>query len=191
MRTLLLCAPCGSSTSLEQRRLNAIRLVKQGHRPAKVARDLGVSAAAVSQWVKAYEKGGRRALIAKAHRRGRAKLSAKQEQWLSHRLRQGPYGRPGRWTTSRVQHEIKRELGIELERTSVWRLLRRLGCRCFRPEHKPTQEELERWREEVQAEARRTVGDDVTLTEMLLAAGKLPMPSSKSTWVPSEDVTPC
>ena len=49
----------------ETRRLKAMQLLKSGKNQTQIATELGVSCAAVSQWVKAARLGGKAALEAK------------------------------------------------------------------------------------------------------------------------------
>jgi transposase-like protein len=54
----------GTGKELEARRLWAIDLLQQGYKGCEVARALGVTPGAVSQWKSQWEQGGRAALSA-------------------------------------------------------------------------------------------------------------------------------
>lgn len=71
----------GLRKDAERRRMRAMTLLDQGRLlQAEVARQLGVTPSAVSQWVKARNQGGEEALRAKPHPGPRPKLNARQLQ---------------------------------------------------------------------------------------------------------------
>ena len=57
--------PKGSPAVLEQRRRNAVAMLKQGMKPSVVAKALNVSLVSVGRWKKTLEDGGVKALAAK------------------------------------------------------------------------------------------------------------------------------
>ena len=121
---------------LEQRRLKAARLLKQGVPEAEVARRVGVHRQSVNRWARQLEQGGRRALK-RAPRAGRPpKLTAADRQRIVQGLKRGPealgYG-TGLWTAWRVADLIERECGVKYSTVHVWRLLRDLGWTPQRP----------------------------------------------------------
>ena len=95
----------GSPKELEQRRLRAMALLDQGWSQADVARHLGVTQGAVSQWKKRYQRDGLEALKAIPHPGPRPKLTAKQREQL------------GRLLLIGKRHATLQEL---LERGSEW-----------------------------------------------------------------------
>ncbi len=101
---------------LEERRLEAVRLLKQGQlKQSESARKLGVSRAAVSQWKGRLSENGRTAL----HRRNSSgrpcKLSTERKKELWRILAQGAT-KSGfdteRWTLSRIQQVSKQEFKV-------------------------------------------------------------------------------
>ena len=50
--------PSGSPQELEQRRLRAVRLLKEGFSPVEVARQIGVDRRSVRRWKAAARSGG-------------------------------------------------------------------------------------------------------------------------------------
>ena len=54
--------PVGSAAELEKRRKDAVRRIRAGERVTDVAKDLGVSRVAVSNWKKAASEGGIRSM---------------------------------------------------------------------------------------------------------------------------------
>ena len=142
----------GSAEQLQARRLQAIGLLEEGHSQVEIAQKLGVSSAAVSQWKKAHAQGGADALLAQVHPGPTPKLSAKQCQRLVGYLQQGPrrHGWPtDLWTLPRIAELIARKFGVEYDQSGVWRLLRRLGWSCQKPERRARERDqatIDQWR---------------------------------------------
>jgi transposase len=121
---------------LEQRRMQAARLLRQGVEQAEVARRVGVHRQSVSRWAGQLEKAGR-AGLKRAGRAGRKpKLSPADLKRMEQRLKQGPEAlgyATSLWTSHRVADLIERECGIRYSATHVWRILKQLGWSCQRP----------------------------------------------------------
>jgi len=143
----------GSAEQLQARRLQAIALLEEGHAQVEIARRLGVSSAAVSQWKKAHAQGGTDALLAQVHPGPTPKLSPKQCQQLVGYLRQGPrkHGWSTElWTLPRIAELIARKFGAQYDQSGVWRLLQRLGWSCQKPERRAREHDqaaVDRWRQ--------------------------------------------
>jgi transposase len=122
--------------ALERRRMQAARLLEQGHSEAAVARQLGVHRQSVNRWAKALGAAGRRGLR-RAERAGRPpKLSAGELVRLEQCLKQGPeqFGYlTGLWTLARVGKLIEQQYGVRYDLSQVWRILRKLNWSCQRP----------------------------------------------------------
>jgi len=121
---------------LEQRRLQAARLLRQGLPEAEVARRVGVHRQSVNRWAERLARGGRQALK-RAPRAGRPpQLSAADRQRIVQGLKRGPealgYG-TGLWTAWRVADLIERECGVKYSTVHAWRVLRALGWTPQRP----------------------------------------------------------
>jgi transposase len=90
--------------------------------------------------------------MAQVHPGPAPKLSPKQQERLVVFLRQGP--RKHGWTTElwtlpRIAELIARKFDIQYDQSGVWRLLRRLGWSCQKPERRARerdQEAIDRWR---------------------------------------------
>jgi transposase len=142
----------GSAEVLQARRLLAISLLEEGCSQSEVARKLGVSPSAVSQWKQAHAQGGNDALSAQIHPGPTPKLSPKQRQRLVELLRQGPrkHGWSTElWTLPRVVELIARKFAVEYDQSGVWRLLRRLGWSCQKPERRARERDqsaIDEWR---------------------------------------------
>src|SRR6202035_1835125 len=122
--------------ALEQRRMEAARLLRQGLSQSEVARELGVHRQSVSRWARELGESGVRGLR-KAERTGRpAKLSPAQLRDLERALKRGPeaFGfASGLWTASRVRDLIEYRTGVRYHEDHVWRILRKLKWSCQRP----------------------------------------------------------
>jgi transposase len=121
---------------LEERRMEAARLLEAGVSQSEVARRLGVHRQSVIRWERARARAGR-AGLKQAGRAGRKpKLSAEQLRGVERALKRGPeaFGyTTGLWTAARVRELIERETGVRYHEAHVWRILRQLGWSCQRP----------------------------------------------------------
>jgi transposase len=140
--------------ALEQRRLQAADLLRQGVSQSEVARQVGAHRQSVSQWAEALREKGRKGLR-KAARAGRPpKLNGEDLKRIERGLKRGPeklgYG-TSLWTSARVAHLIEEECGIRYASGHAWRILRQLGWSCQRP----TGRALERDEEKIRAWKRK------------------------------------
>lgn len=142
----------GSAEQLQARRLQAIALLEAGCSQSDVARKLGVSPSAVSQWKQAHAQGGNDALVAQVHPGPVPKLSPQQCRRLVELLKQGPrkHGWSTElWTLPRIAELIARKFAVQYDQSGVWRLLRRLGWSCQKPERRARErdgETIDQWR---------------------------------------------
>lgn len=141
-----------SRKDAEQRRLRAMTLLEQQFSQSEVARQLGVTPAAVSQWVKARRRDGPEALKAKIHPGPKPKLTARQLKRLEKLLLQGPT-RHGfatdLWTLPRIAKLIQQTFGVHYDPSGVWHVLVRMGWSCQKPERRARErdeEAIETWR---------------------------------------------
>jgi transposase len=127
----------------EGRRLRALELFLRGWRARDIADALGVSEAAVSQWLKRFrEQGGKRALRNRSKSGRPPRLSPEQLKALEELLEQDPtsFGFTGRfWTGKRVATMIRRTFKISFHPDSATRLARRLGFSFQKPAQRATQ----------------------------------------------------
>lgn len=120
----------------EGRRLRAWALHQQGWTQKDIAAALGVSAGAVSQWLKRGRTGGVEQLRRQPPPGAQPRLSLAQLTHLRDLLAQGAeaFGFIGAvWTSKRVAAVIKRFLGVTYHRAHVSRLLRALGFSVQKP----------------------------------------------------------
>ena len=122
--------------ALEQRRMEAARLLQKGYSQSEVARRVGAHRQSVSQWARQLQQGGRRALK-KAGRAGRKpRLSGQDLRRIERGLQQGPQAlgyETNLWTSARVAHLIEQACGVQYDASQAWRILRQLGWSCQRP----------------------------------------------------------
>jgi transposase len=121
---------------LEQRRMEAARLLRAGISQSEVARRLGVHRQSVIRWQRVLARTGP-AGLKKAGRAGRKpKLSVQQLAALESTLRGGPEAvgyASGLWTLGRVRQLIEQQSGVRYNPSQVWRILRQLHWSCQRP----------------------------------------------------------
>lgn len=139
----------------EGRRLRAWELFQQGWTAARIAAALGVSRAAVSQWLSRARVGGLEALRARPRPGAMSRLTGEQRRSIPELLRHGAEAHGFRgdvWTCARVSEVIAREFGIRYHKAHVSRLLKRLDWTPQQPITRATQRDevaIERWRNEV------------------------------------------
>jgi transposase len=138
----------------EARRLRAWELTQQGWSQRAIARALGVTEGAVSQWLSRARAGGVAALRHRAPPGATPKLTAEQRAALPGALAKGAehYGFLGEvWTGRRVAAVILRVYGVRYHRAHVSRPLRRIGWSAQKPVRRASQRDeaaIERWRAE-------------------------------------------
>jgi transposase len=137
----------------EERRLQAWNLHEQGWKQKDIARALGVTEGAVSQWFKKAKAQGREALRHQPPPGAQPKLSPEQRAQLPGLLRQGAeaFGFRGQvWTTARVAQMIEQQFGVKYHRAHCSRLLRDLKWSPQKPIQKATQRDeaaIQVWKE--------------------------------------------
>ena len=135
--------------ALEQRRMEAARLLEKGYSQSQVARRVGAHRQSVSQWARQLDQGGRRALK-KAGRAGRKpRLRPEDLRRIERGLKRGPQARgyeTSLWTSWRVAHLIEQECGVKYHPSQAWRILRQLGWSCQRPVERAWEREEEKIR---------------------------------------------
>jgi len=113
-----------------------MELLDAGLGPAEVARRVGVTRSAVSQWKKRRACKGRESLAAIRHPGPTSKLTDAQTRRLLRKLLKGARAAgfaTELWTLSRVAELIRRDFGAKYEPSGVWRLLRRADWSCQKP----------------------------------------------------------
>ena len=138
----------------EWRRQRAWELAQQGWWQKDIAAALGVSCAAVCQWLKRAREGGEAALRTRPRPGSPPKLTAAQKAQIPHLLAQGAEAHGYRgdvWTARRVADLIQRTFGVRYHPDYVGQLLRQAGWSRQQPHRRPTQRDeraIQRWYEE-------------------------------------------
>src|SRR4051812_23207935 len=116
--------PIGSAQELERRRRLAVERVRQGEKPAVVARVLGVNRDSLCRWRRMAERGPD-GLAAQRHPRRIRRLSGEQLRQLETLLQAGAeaHGWPNDlWTAARVGQVIHKHFGVEYHPAHVGRI---------------------------------------------------------------------
>ena len=152
---------CSANAWKEARRLRAWQLKQKGWSQRQIAEALGVSEAAVSQWVKRVRAGGPEALRHRPPPGAPRRLTAEQLTWLPALLQRGAeaYGFQGQvWTCGRIAAVIQLEFGVTYHPAHVGRLLK---ATCWSPQ-KPARRARQRdeaaiahWRQETRLALKR------------------------------------
>lgn len=122
---------------LEAIRIRAVRQVERGESPEVVIKALGMTRGCIYKWIAKYREGGTEALKAKPLSGRPLKLTGPNLRWIFRTVTtknplqlQFPYAL---WTREMVKELIARKYGVQLNVTSVGRLLKKLGLSCQRP----------------------------------------------------------
>jgi transposase len=143
--------PAGSPKELEQRRVRAIALLKEGVAPVAVAQRLGVDRRSVRRWKAAHRTHGASGIQAKPAPGRPSALSEKQKRRLERLLLNGAAagGFPSDlWTCPRVAQLIRRRFAVDYHVDHVGRLLHALGFSPQKPERRAIERDepaIERW----------------------------------------------
>jgi transposase len=138
----------------EARRLQAWHLRQKGWTQRQIAEALGVSEAAVSQWVKRARQGGPQALRHHPPSGAPRRLAAEQLARLPDLLHRGPeaYGFRGQvWTRGRVAAVLRLEFGVSYHPVHVGRLLKAIRWSPQKPARRACQRDeaaIAHWREQ-------------------------------------------
>ncbi len=139
----------------EGRRLRAFELKQEGWNQREIARALGVTEGALSQWMKrAREEDGVEALRKRTSPGAPPRLNEEQRVHLKELLARGApaHGFRGEvWTCERVAQVIRKEFGVVYHPAHVSRLVRALGLSLQKPMRRANhrdEEAIRRWKEE-------------------------------------------
>ena len=126
-------------SGMEERRFEAIKLLKQGYSQVEIARKFDVTPAAVNIWKKKHEADGKKALRAIPHSGRPNKLDENQREELTEFLDQGALAcgfETDDWTCQRVQQLICEQFDVDYHVDHLSRLLRELGYSAQRPKQR-------------------------------------------------------
>lgn len=151
----------------EELRRRAVSMVQKGVPPTEVADLLGTSIRSVFHWMARYRSGGWHGLRTGSRSGRPAKLDAADMRYIYDTVTEGDPRQEGfpfaLWTLKMIGSFIRRELGVELSRWSISRLLKQMGLSVQRPVWRSWQQDAEavkRWQSRqfpaLRAYARRT-----------------------------------
>ncbi len=145
----------------EARRLRAWELKEKGWSQKAIAEALGVSKAAVSDWMRCGREGGPEALRTQPKSGAPRRLTDEQWARLPALLKQGAehFGFSGEvWTRRRVASVIEREFGVRYSLTQVGRILKAVRWSSQKPVERAEQRDeaaIEHWRSETWPELQK------------------------------------
>ncbi len=145
----------------EARRLRAWDLRVEGWLQSDIAKALGVSGGAVSQWMKRGREGGREALYAVPPPGRPCRLSKEDLAELPRILTRGAAAHGFRgdvWTLGRIAKVIKREFGVSYHKDHMSKVMKVIGWSCQKPKRRATQRNeaaIKAWRDERWPEIKR------------------------------------
>lgn len=123
---------------MAERRAEGVRMLGSGKKTqAQIARDLGVSEAAVSKWNKELQEKGSDALKLRKASGRPPKLNQEAKKQLAEKLKQGAIvaGFPTeQWTQARVKKVIEQEFGAIYHQNYISRLLDEMGWSVQKPD---------------------------------------------------------
>jgi transposase len=147
--------PQGSADKLEYRRLQAIRLIKDGRGMSEVMATVGCAKSSLSRWRKTYRKKGADGLKPKTASGRPLKITQIQQRKLLRLLTQGALKAgysTDLWTTGRIAALIKRHFGISYHSDYIGPLLRNMGWSWQKPERRAIQRDedaIEHWKKKI------------------------------------------
>jgi len=131
--------PSGNPEALQKRRERAISLLRNGHQPVDVARQLGIDRRSVRRWNAAYRRNGLSGIQSRPNTGRPTALNSGQKTKLQQLLIQGASNQgyeSDLWTCRRIRTVIQSKFGINYHPHHMCRLVRSLGWTPQRPERK-------------------------------------------------------
>jgi transposase len=120
-----------------ERRQEGIRLLEKGQSQAEIARQLGVSPAAVCVWSQKLKKHGKESLAMQKATGRPPSLTKANKAELEKILKAGADAagfESERWTQKRVRQVIEQKFGVQYHRNYIGRLLHDMGWSVQKPE---------------------------------------------------------
>lgn len=145
-----------SSESREQkeiRRFRAATLFQKGVHQAEVARQLGVTPAAVHGWYHTWKKQGKSGLRSKGHPGFSSQLTDADRKKMKRAILQGArkFGYDtDLWTLERIGTVMKQVTGKSFGHTWIWRIILSLGFTSQKPERRSRERDeqaIREWKE--------------------------------------------
>jgi len=128
--------PFGTSQQLARRRQRALNLLRQGHTPTAIAKQVGATPQTVCRWHREAKHPRRKA---QRNPGCPSRLSATQLRRLLSALKRGASVQgyaEDYWTLDRITHLIWNLFRVRYRSSGVWYLLQRLGWSCQKPQRR-------------------------------------------------------
>ena len=122
--------------ALERRRFRAIKLHRKGFSQYQIAKQLGVSFEAVSNWVELYKQQGFKGLKTQGQPGPKSPLTDNDRRKLKAAILKGPQSfgyDTGIWTLRRIAAVIRELTKTTFKTTQTWRIVTSLGFSCQKP----------------------------------------------------------
>jgi transposase len=177
--------------TLEVLRMRAVDRIAAGASPAEVAQTLGLHRGSVYRWWAKHRQGGKEALAAKPVPGRPATLTDEQLARLADIVaHKDPLQLAfdfGLWTTDMIATVVYREFGVRLHRTTIGRILHKLGFSPQRPLRRAFQQDpdaVRRWKTETFPKIRAQARKDGATVYFADEAGVRSDYHSGTTWAP-------
>ena len=182
--------PQGTAQQLQKRRERAIELLQSGKTLSATARAVGAAPSSVLRWQRAFGLYGPEGLIAKPIPGRPSRVKAAQMRKLVRLLLQGAVSG---WLQNRFMDvnaycQIDRKhFGVTYHPGHVWKLLRKLGWSCQKPERRALQRAetaIAHWKRYVWPQIKRRARRLGAWLVFADESGFLLIPNVKRTWSP-------
>jgi len=131
--------------TLQIMRQQAVKAVRGGQPVDSVAATLGVNKRSVFRWVAAFINGGQNALLAKPIPGRPPKLSHEQLKWIADAVHdktpQQFRFEFGLWTLALIRQLVKRQFGVDLSTSAMYRVMKVLGFSAQKPKYRAWQQD--------------------------------------------------
>lgn len=182
--------PQGTAQQLQKRRERAIELLQSGKTLSATARAVGAALSSVLRWQRTFGQYGPEGLIAKPIPGRPSRVKAAQMRKLVRLLLKGPLAagyKTDVWTLTRIAKLIRKHFGVTYHPGHVWKLLRKLGGSCQKPERRALQRDetaIAHWKRYVWPQIKRRARRLGAWLVFADESGFLLIPNVKRTWSP-------
>jgi transposase len=182
--------PRGTAQQLQKRREYAIELLQSGKTLSVTARAVGAAPSSVLRWRRAFEQYGPGGLITKPVLGRPSRLTAAQLRTLVRLLLKGPLAagyKTDLWTLTRIAKLIHKHFDVTYHPGHIWKLLRKLGWSCQKPERRALQRDetaIAHWKRYIWPQIKRRAERLGAWLIFADESGFLLIPNVKRTWAP-------
>ncbi len=182
--------PQGTAQQLQKRREHAVKLLQSGKTLSVTARAVGAAPSSVLRWRRAFEQYRPAGLITKPVPGRPSRLTAAQSRKLVRLLLKGPLAagyKTDLWTLTRIAKLIHKHFVVTYHPGHVWKLLRKLGWSCQKPERRALQRDeaaIAHWKRYIWPQIKRRAKRLGAWLIFADESGFLLIPNVKRTWAP-------